>query len=189
MIKVDEKDLEVRTLRAEESKLQTLLSDRAAEETKLARTTQIYLSRKSNERARLEAEADELLRGTAMKANPDDHLKDIEVIEHRISVLDIAIDKQRMELDKVRGRFSLKVCEANRARYIEIEKRIAKAVQELASANESEVLFFRELQDAGCNSIPFRPMRVGVIGLQSDDQSVAAFHARELREYCPEACA
>ena len=30
MIKVDEKDPEVRTLRAEESKLQTLLSDRAA---------------------------------------------------------------------------------------------------------------------------------------------------------------
>ena len=70
-------------------------------------------------------------------------------------MLDIAIDKQRMELDKARGRFSLKVCEANRARYIEIERRIAKAVQELASANESEVLFFRELQDAGCNSIQF----------------------------------
>ena len=115
MIKVDEKDPEVRALRAEESKLQTLLSDRAAEEAELARTIQIYLSRrKSNERARLEAEADELLRGTAMKANPDDHLKDIEVIEHRISVLDIAIDKQRMELDKARSRFSLKVCEANR---------------------------------------------------------------------------
>jgi hypothetical protein len=95
MIKVDEKDPEVRTLRAEESKLQTLLSDRAAEEAELARTIQIYLSRrKSNERARLEAEADELLRGTAMKANPDDDLKDIEVIEHRISVLDIAIDKR-----------------------------------------------------------------------------------------------
>ena len=85
MIKVDEKDPEVRTLRAEESKLQTLLSDRAAEESELSRTTQIYLSRrKSNERARLEAEADELLRGTAMKANPDDDLKDIELIEHRI---------------------------------------------------------------------------------------------------------
>lgn len=101
MIKVDEKDPEVRTLRAEESKLQTLLSDRAAEESELSRTTQIYLSRrKSNERARLEAEADELLRGTAMKANPDEDLKDIEVIEHRISVLDIAIDKQRIEVDK-----------------------------------------------------------------------------------------
>jgi len=190
MIKVDEKDPEVRALRAEESKLQTLLSDRAAEESELSRTTQIYLSRrKSNERARLEAEADELLRGTAMKANPDDDLKDIELIEHRISVLDIAIDKQRMELDKARSRFSLKVCEANRARYVEIEKRIAKALAELGSANESEVLFSRELQDAGCNSIPFRPMCVGVIGLPSDDQSVAAFHMRELREYCPEACA
>ena len=41
MIKVDEKDPEVRTLRAEESKLQTLLSDRAAEESELSRVTQI----------------------------------------------------------------------------------------------------------------------------------------------------
>ena len=124
-----------------------------------------------------------------MKANPDEDLKDIEVIEHRISVLDIAIYKQRIEVDKARGRFSLKVCEANRVRYVEIERRIAKAVQELASANESEMLFFRELQDAGCHSIPFRSMRVNAIGLPSDDQSLATFHARELREYCPEACA
>jgi len=79
------------------------------------------------------------------------------------------------------------VCNANRAGYVAIEKRIVAAVGELAAANEAEVLFFRELEDAGCRAIQFRPMRIGAVGLASDDQSVASFHRKEVATYCPEA--
>jgi hypothetical protein len=94
-------------------------------------------------------------------------------------VFDVAINKQRMEVEKVRGRFSLHLCEINRAQYVEVERRIARAVQELAEANQAEVEFFNALRDAGANSISFRPMRINQVGIASDNHSVAAYHQRK----------
>ncbi len=79
----------------------------------------------------------------------------IEKLEHEIAVLDLAISRQAQTVDKLRGRFTLQVCEANRARYVEIEKRIAKAVQELAAANEEEVRFIEELRDRAAYRLRF----------------------------------
>src|ERR1044072_4591141 len=89
--------------------------------------------------------------------------------------------------DLVRSRFSVYLCEINHARYVQIERRIAKAVQELAQANEEEARFFEELRDAGASSISFRSMRISQVGIASDHQSVAAFHRREVEAHCPEA--
>lgn len=190
-IKVDEKHADVIALRREESKLQALRVERATHDTELARVTQLYLSRrKSNQQARLEAEADHLLHGTkANSNNPDEDLKDIEVIEHRIAVLDIAIGKQRLEVDRLRGRVSLHLCEVNRARHVQIVRRIAQALKELSLANECEVEFFEELRDAGATSISLRPMRIGQVGIASDTQGIAAFFQREVEQYVAEAAA
>ena len=56
----------------------------------------------------------------------------------------------------------------------------------LAEANAAEVKFFDELHAAGVTP-RFRPMRVSVIGLPSDPNSVATFHRKEVETYCPEA--
>lgn len=138
-IKIDEKSPELAVLKLEASKLTALQGDRAKEQEKLGQLTQLYMSRKqTNKQALLEAEADRLLGGSATLLAADNDLKDIEAIEHRIAVLDIAITKQQTEVDGVRGRFSLRICEINRSRYVEIERRIARAVRELAEANQEE---------------------------------------------------
>jgi len=109
MIKVDEKHPDLIALRQEETKLQGLLGDRATAVSEVDRRTQLYLSRRqSNQQARLEAEADQLLGKT--NANLDEDLKNIEVIEHSIAVLDIAIRKQALEVDGCRGRVSQHRC-------------------------------------------------------------------------------
>jgi hypothetical protein len=190
-IKTDEKSPELAALQLEEGKLTALQGDRAKEQNELDRMTQIYLSRKqSNKASRLEDEADQLINGTNMVTSAaDSDLKTIEAIEHKIAVLDLAINKQRSKLDTARGRFSLHLCQINKDRYVEIERRIARAVKELAEANQAEVEFFNELRDAGANSISFRPMRITQVGIASDSQSVARFHEREVKQYCPEAAA
>jgi len=192
MIKaVDEKHPDIIALRREETKLQKLLGDRATLATEFDRMTQLYMSRRqSNQQARLEREADELLSGkTKANLNLDEDLKNIEVIEHSIAVLDIAIGKQALEVDRLRGRLSLHLNGINRALHIKIVQRISKALQELALANQEECDFFEALRDAGATSISLRPMRIGQIGIASDSQGIAAIHEREIKQYVAEAAA
>jgi hypothetical protein len=188
MIKVDEKHPDLIALRQEETKLQGLLGDRATAVSEVDRRTQLYLSRRqSNQQARLEAEADQLLGKT--NANLDEDLKNIEVIEHSIAVLDIAIRKQALEVDGCRGRVSQHLCGMNRTLHIKIVQRISKALQELALANQEELDFFEALRDAGASSISLRPMRIGQVGIARDTQGVVAFHEREVQRYISEAVA
>jgi hypothetical protein len=191
VIKIDEKDPSVIALRAAESKLQQLLSDRAAKESELSVATQKYMAaRKSIQHSKLEAEAEQLLGGQQPgQTETQVESADLERIQHQIDVLNIAIDRQQQTVDVLRGKFSLAVCNANRARYVEIERRIARAVQELAQANEDEARFIEELRDAGCSSVSFRPMRINEVGLASDSQSRAANHRKELQQFLPEAAA
>jgi hypothetical protein len=188
MIKVDDKDPTTLALRAGEMTLQELSGDSAEKEKDLAAATQRYMARRNlGARSSLEVEAEARL--GIKQAHPQITAEDLENIEHEISVLEIAIERQRQIVNGLRGRFSLKICAANRDRYVAIEKRIARAVVDLASANEAEILFFNELQDAGCSTIVFRPMRIDQVGLISDPNSRASHHRREVNEFCPEAAA
>jgi hypothetical protein len=141
---------------------------------------------RSNERAKLDTEVDQLLSGSA--STDQVSAQEIEDLNHRIVVLERAIEKQLDTVSNLRMKWSVIVCEskAQRDRYVEIERRIARAVRELAEANAAEVAFFDELTAAGVTP-RFRPMRVGVIGLPSDPNSIAMFHHREVKQYCPEA--
>lgn len=186
MIKVDEKDPIVLALKEAEQLFRSLANDRARKNDRLMLSTQKYMGHgKSSERSRLESEANNLLYGK--KGEPVIDPEDIEQQQHEIDVLDVALEQQRVVVEQIRGQFSIKLSAANRRRYVEIETRIARAVQELAQANESEVLFFRELEVAGCSSITFRPMRLNAVGIASDSQSLAACHRREVETYLPEA--
>ena len=114
---------------------------------------------------------------------------DLERLRTEREVLTAAGAEQQRIVAIAQGRVSRALHETNRSEYIAIEKRIAAAVAELARANEAEARFFEDLKAAGCNSITFRPMGIKAVGLASDKQSPAAFHAREVREHCPEAAA
>jgi hypothetical protein len=187
MIKIPQHDSTTR-LKDELAKLAELHKQRSAEQAELDKTTNRYLlAKRPTEQSRLEAEADQLLDGAAKGVEPTAPSDDFEAIEHRIAVLDVAIQRQHQKIDKVRSEFSSEVCNANRDQYILIEKRIAKAVAELAAANQSEINFFNELTAAGCSSITFRPMRVSSLGLLNDPNSRASLHLREIREFCPQA--
>jgi hypothetical protein len=177
---------ELVALRAAERKYDALAADREREKAELDKATQRYLSnKKPSQQSKIEAEADELITGIAKSA--DQSLKDLSEIDHKIAVLDVAVEKQREEVSRARSKYSVALCRANRRRYIEIERRIAQAVQALAEANEIEMRFLEGLCDAGCSTIPFRPMRMAAVGVSSDPQSRAALHRREVEEFCPDA--
>ena len=171
--KLNELRMQLRPVLSErDSKLQRFLTQKSAE--------------RSNERAKLDSEADQLLSGSASADQVS--AQDIEDLNHKIAVLERAIEKQLDTVNNLRMKWSVIVCEskAQRDRYVEIERRIARAVRELAEANAAEVAFFDELTAEGVTP-RFRPMRVGVIGLPSDPNSVATFHRKEVKQFCPEA--
>lgn len=192
MITTDENHPCVITRHEAETKLnelQTLLrKDHGERDRKLP----IFLAQKSaepsTERAKLDSEANQLISGSA--GIDQVSAQDIEDLNHRIAVLERAIEKQLNTMSKLRTEYSVFVCEskAQRDRYIETERRIARAVRELAEANAAEVAFFDELLAAGVTP-RFRPMRVGAVGLANNPNSGAAFHRKEVEQFCPEALA
>jgi len=133
---------------------------------------------------KIEAEAEAMIRGALFET---ESAKEIQELRHKLDVLDRACQMQASVLDVARGQLSVALAKINRDNYVEVQKRISRAVDELARANEAEVNFFRGLEDAGCSSNPYRPMRLTYVGTISDRQSVAAFHKKEVETYCPEA--
>ena len=192
MITIDEKHPCVVAKSEGETKLNELRMQLRKEQHERDRKLPIHLAQnsaeRSNERSKLDGEADQLLSGGASTAQVS--AQDIEDLNHRIAVLERAIEKQLDTVSKLRTEYSVFLCEskAQQERYIAIEKRIARACAELAEANAAEVAFFDELHAAGITP-RFRPMRVSAVGLASDPQSVATFHYREVKQYCPEALA
>jgi chromosome segregation ATPase len=192
MITIDEKHPYVVARREGETKLNELRMQLRKEQGERDSKLETYLAQKSaersNERSKLNSEADQLLSGSA--STDQVSAQDIEDLNHRIAVLERAIEKQLDTVSNLRTKYSAFICEskAQRDRYVEIEKRIARAVCELAEANAAEVAFFDELTAAGVSPY-FRPMRVGVIGLPSDPNSLATFHRKEVKQFCPEALA
>ncbi len=181
--KVDEKDPTVKALRAAEQRLNEVVAALPSKQKALDETTQRFMAiRKSSS---LELEADALLANA--QSEPAIKPEDLERLQHEIDVLNVAIKRQRSVVEGLGGQVSVKRCEINHDRYVDIEKRIARAVQELAAANEEELDFFEELRAAGCSNITFRPMRIAAIGVASDPQSRASFHRREVEEFLPEA--
>ena len=173
--KLNELRMQLRPVLSErDSKLQRYLAQRSAE--------------RSNERCKLDNEADQLLSGSASADQVS--AQDIEDLNHKIAVLERAIERQLGTVSNLRTEYSVFVCEskAQRDRYIEIQRRIASRVEALAQANQEEVDFFDELNAAGVTP-HFRPMRVSAVGLASDPNSIATFHHREVKRYCPEALA
>ena len=140
MIKIDEKHPCFLARHEGETKLtelrMLLRKERGELDSKLPR----YLAQKSAERSN-EREVDQLLSGSASADQVS--AQDIEDLNHRIAVLERAIEKQLNIVSNLRTKYSVFVCEApaQRDRYVEIERRIAAAVRELAAANEAEVKF------------------------------------------------
>jgi hypothetical protein len=181
-IKIDETNVVAVALREGERKLNDFIARRQRKDDELSEETERRLA---SQRSALKLEAEALLTGEPVKTGATG--ADLEKLRREIEILNEAIAQQTRLVDGLRSKYSVVVCNGNRGSYIAIERRILRAVRELAAANEAEVLFFRELQDAGCTSIQFRPMRVSAVGLLSDDQSLAMFHRREVETYLPEA--
>jgi hypothetical protein len=182
---VDSKDLRAITYRHDQDRLTKLQNELSRKEAELETANLKNYEMQRLQRAdRLDAEA------SALIGEVDDAPKvvfvNMQQLEHDIEVLTAAVEKQKAVADVSRGAYSVALCERNRNQYLEIEKRLLKAVTELADANEAEVKFFQELIAAGCHSISFRPMRNVPFGIASDPQSVAGCHRREVEQFLPE---
>jgi hypothetical protein len=183
--KLADTDETVTALRHEEGKLHSLMKDRSAKEKELSLALERLAEiTKIRRQSGLEDEATLLRTGRAMD---EPTRQQVEKLQHEVQVLDVAIHQQRAEVQKVRGKYSRKLCSLNQTEYVRIEKQIADAVQALARANEEEVNFIHALGDAGCSSIPFQTMRINSVGVLSDPQSGANFHRKEFERNCPEA--
>ena len=189
VIKIPEKHPDVIAFRAEQAKRQELMNNLGSKNTELAAAQQRYIERKQSlQRSRMQEEAEQLLAGVNARPIGEDVMV-IERLQHDVEVIALALETQKPTLDVLQGRFDCAVCEANSLIYVRIERRIYRAVQEAAEAGEEEFRFFRALEDAGVHAPSLRPMRLNQIGLASDSQSRAAFHACEVREHCAEAAA
>jgi predicted transcriptional regulator len=183
--KLADTDETVVALRHEEGKLHELMKTRSAKEKELSLALERLAEiTKIRRQSGLEDEATLLRTGRATDEPTRQH---VEKLEHEVQVLDVAIHQQRAEVQKVRGKYSRKLCELNRSEYVRVEKQIADAVQALARANQEEVDFIHALLDAGCASVPFQTMRIDKVGVLSDPQSGASFHQKEFARNCPEA--
>lgn len=172
--------------KADEQKLVDLQQQRRTKELEVEQQTARYsefVSKNGDER--LKAEADALLAGQALMATTRD---DIARGNREIEILSAAIKAQTRIVESARAKAAQVLQNLNREYYLRVQKRIAAAIKELASANEEEIRFFGELHDAsGGASISFRPMRVTQVGTLSDPQGRYAFHMRELKQFVPEA--
>jgi hypothetical protein len=174
-------------LKAAEARLVDLQRQKRAKEIEIEQQTARYSEFAStNGDERLKAEADALLAGQPLMATTRD---DIDRGNREIEILKAAIDRQSASIvQSARAKVAQVLQNINRSEYIRIQKRIAAALKELASANEEEIEFFSQLHDAaGGASIAFRPMRVTAVGAVSDPQSKYSFHMKELKEFVPEA--
>lgn len=184
MILIDEKNVDVSAFRWGEKKLADLRTELSERQRELSAATERYLQQQRANKSKLDCEAENLLGNNAEQVQSDS----IRELAHDVSIYERAVQMQSDVVNKLRNGFSTAVCNAQRKHYVETERRIAAAVQELALANEAEIEFFNELRALGVTP-QFRPMRVNIIGTLSDSQSLATFHAREVAEHLPEVAA
>jgi hypothetical protein len=111
--------------------------------------------------------------------NPDD-------LHHAVRVARLGVEKQEVDVRKLRNRFSRVVCEKNRPQYVQIETKMIAAVRELAEVNRMERDFFRSLRDVGVTNFCFQSMAVEAIGYADDPNSGAALFARRMKQLLPE---
>jgi hypothetical protein len=181
MIKIDEKNEHVVAFRGGEKKLRELQQAYAQKKRELSDETARYLESQKS----LDDEAGELLEAGQVEFHPVTKTE-IERLQREVEIFKVAVQKQREIVDRLRNGYSRAVCSANRPEYLAIEKRIAAAVQELASANQAELEFFEELRAIDVKPVNFRSTRADAIGTLRDPQSFANQHQKQLRQYLPE---
>jgi hypothetical protein len=185
MIKVDEKDPIVRNYRDALEELQKLQNELGRVSNEIDLKTQKLISlRHRSQTERLQDEASIMLSGGSFNESSG-LLEEVTELQHRREVTEAAVEMQKQVVDRARGPFSIMLNESQRARHEAIVERLAKGVLELAQGFDDEIRLFDELTQAGAAPM-FRPMRVSVIGSLCDQNSVASFFLREIREYFPE---
>jgi predicted nucleic acid-binding Zn-ribbon protein len=189
MITIDEKHPDVIAYRAGLKDFNDAAATLAKKKEALNNATQRYMAQKTVPRSKIDREADEILSGMGHSADWISAAK-LEELSREIEVWETIIQRQRDTLSSLRARYSAAVCQQKdvQERYIAIQRDGVRACADVAAYNKAESQFFDELNAVG--AVPcYWPMRVSVIGLPADPNSLASFHRREVERYCPEALA
>jgi hypothetical protein len=186
MINIDQTNPIVKNYRAAVSELQELQNQLGTVSNEIdSKTQKLVLLRHRPRSERLADEAQAMLSSGVIDESTGPMMEEINELKHRLEVTEAAVEMQKQLVDRTRGPFSAMVNEGLRSRHREIVSRIAKGVLEAAQGFDDEIRLFDEITQAGAAPM-FRPMRVGAIGSLSNQNSVATFFIRELREYFPE---
>ena len=102
-------------------------------------------------------------------------------LDRRESELLKQIKKIEAELQELGRKRNRAIVAANRGAYLEILRRRACAVVEVAKANQDEIAFHDALRELDVSSL--RPMLIKPVGEWGDSQSLARFHITELKKY------
>jgi hypothetical protein len=147
------------------------------------------MGQKAAPRSKIDLEADHVLSGMGHTTDWISPEK-LEALTHEVDIWERIVKRHRDTVNNLRARYSAAICQQKdvQERYLAIQRRGVRACAELAAYNAEEAEFFNDINAVDADPY-FRPMRVGVIGLLSDPNSVATFHRREVKQYCPAALA
>ena len=189
MIKIDETHPHVVAYRAGVKDLSNARATLAKRKNALNDATQKYMAQKGTPRSKLDLEADKVLSASGYSVDWISPEK-LQELTSEVEVMERVVQRQQNTVSELRTRYSAAICQQPdvQQRSIAIQKRIASACAELAAANQGEVDFFDELHAVDVSPC-FRPMRVSAVGLASDPNSIATFHRKEIKTYCPQAVA
>jgi hypothetical protein len=123
-IKIDETNVVAVALQEGKRKLNDFIARLQRKEDELSEATERLLV---SQRSALELEAEALLTGEPVKTGATG--ADLEKLRREIEILKEAIAQQTQIVDGLSSKYSVLVCGANRAAYVAIEKRIARAVR------------------------------------------------------------
>lgn len=185
MIHINEKDPVVQSYRAALGELQGLRNELGRVSNEIDTKTQKLVARRQRSQAERLVDEGQAMLSSGVVHESSGLMGEIHELEHRREVIETAIEMQCQIVDRVRGPYSLLLNESQRARHREIVSRIAKGVREVATGFDDEIRLFDELTQAEA-AVMLRPMRVNIIGSLRDQNSVATFFIRELKQHFPE---
>jgi hypothetical protein len=159
------------------TELAVLWDKREEVTTKKQQAPQAFLlAQRSSEHALIDADGRDL--------SPATFEEDQRQLDAREASLLREIKQAEADLEPLRRARRKVIVTANRGRFLDLLRRRARALVEVAKLNQLEAEFHLDMQSADVSS-GLRPMGVAV-GDWRDEQSMARFHIKELREHFPE---
>ncbi len=169
--------------------LQSLWTEESVKKDRLRELEEILSKTKAAD-SDLTLKASKLLSGEGLQTAAQSVIieKEAKELRDELRVCAAAIAMQKKTIQKLTSVYSEHICKAVRPEYVQLLKRMVKAVKELAEIIDEEDKFRYELFQADVHFASWiRPMTFTRFGTLKDEYSRAYIYLKEMAEYYPEA--